>query len=220
MKKILILCLTVLCNSVSAQTVNFEWLKSLSGSNNDVIRGVCMDTSGNIYATGSFSGTTTFGNHNLVSTGATDIFIIKLNSSGNLVWSKVLGSPTLDFAFDIDCEPNGTIYVTGGFRQTINFSTSISLSSTGQMDVFTAKFDTNGNCIWAKTATGTESDYGNEIVVTNNSNVSIIGNTEGTLNIDATAYVSSSPAENDIFMAKFSPTGVLLWSKHFGNAGV
>jgi hypothetical protein len=178
MKRIVItVAVGLLCFSLQAQTASYEWLKSLSGLNDDVARGVCLDSLSNAYITGSFSGTTTIGGQTLTSNGATDIFIAKLSSNGNLVWAKSFGSVSLDYSFDIDCEPEGNFFITGGFRQTMTLQPNTTLSSTGGFDLFTAKFNTNGDCLWAKTATGTSSEYGNEIVTTFNGNVAVIGNT-------------------------------------------
>jgi hypothetical protein len=89
MKRIVItVAVGLLCFSLQAQTASYEWLKSLSGLNDDVARGVCLDSLSNAYITGSFSGTTTIGGQTLTSNGATDIFIAKLSSNGNLVWAK------------------------------------------------------------------------------------------------------------------------------------
>ena len=57
---------------VQAQTPSYEWLQSLSGSNDDVARGVCLDNLSNIYISCSFSGTTTIGGQTLTSNGGTD----------------------------------------------------------------------------------------------------------------------------------------------------
>ncbi|MBX3043790.1 MAG: SBBP repeat-containing protein [Ignavibacteriae bacterium] len=207
-------------STINAQNVSFDWLKSLGGPNNDVLRGVCIDSSGNIYATGSFIGTTSIANQNFVSNGATDIIVNKFDSIGNLLWAKSLGSVSFDYAFDIDCEPNGNFYITGGFRQTLNFSPSISLISSGEMDLFTAKFDTLGNCIWAKSATGYSSEYGNEIVTTANGNVAVIGNTQGTIvfTTDTLFHMDST----DLFLVKYDSNGNEIWCKGLpglGNAG-
>ena len=281
MKKLVAtLAVGLLCISLHAQTANYEWLKSFSGSKDDVARGVCLDSVSNAYVTGSFSATTSIGGQTLTSIGATDIFIAKFSSNGNLVWAKSFGSVSLDYAFDIDCEPEGNFIITGGFRQSMTLLPNTTLSSTGGFDLFTAKFNTNGDCVWAKTATGTSSEYGNEIVTTFNGNVAVIGDTQGTMIIESDTLIhldstdlfvvkydangnkiwskglpgmdnaggraissdgfentyiagsfegdiimdtlvlnSTTPPNNDIFISKFSPGGVLIWAKQFGGTG-
>ena len=196
---------------IQAQIQSYEWLKSLSGLNDDVARGVCLDSMSNIYITGSFSGTTTLGGQTLTSNGATDIFIAKLNTNGNLVWAKSLGSVSLDYAFDIDCESGGDFFITGGFRQTMTLMPNTIITSTGGLDLFTAKFNTNGDCLWAKTATGLASDYGNEIVVGDNNNICVIGNTNGQMIFGSDTLFHAD--STDLFMATYNSTGNLLWVK-------
>lgn len=205
---------------LQAQIPNYEWLKSLSGLNDDIVRGVCLDSMSNIYITGSFSGTTTIGGQTLTSNGATDIFIAKLNANGNLVWAKSFGSVSLDYAFDIDCEAGGNFFITGGFRQAMTLLPNITISSTGGLDLFTAKFNTNGDCLWARAATGLASEYGNEIVVGDNNNVCVIGNTNGQMifGIDTLFHADST----DLFIASYNSSGNLLWVKGipgYGKAG-
>ena len=74
-KRIIFFILLFLPNLITAQTSGFEWLKSLSGSNDDVVRGVCIDSVGNIYATGTF----TDGANSITSTGGVDSNISKIS---------------------------------------------------------------------------------------------------------------------------------------------
>ena len=221
MKRIVItVAVCLLCISLQAQTASYDWLKSLSGSNDDVARGVCLDSLSNAYITGSFSGTTTIGGQTLTSNGATDIFIAKLNANGNLVSAKSFGSVSLDYAFDIDCEAGGNFFITGGFRQTMTLMPNTTITSTGGLDLFTAKFNTNGDCLWAKTAIGTSSEYGNEIVATFNGNVAVIGNTQGTIFIESDTLLHLD--STDLFVVKYDANGNKIWSKGLpgmGNAG-
>jgi hypothetical protein len=196
---------------IQAQIPSYEWLKSLSGLNDDVARGVCLDSISNMYITGTFSGTTTIGGQTLTSNGASDIFIAKLNANGNLFWAKSFGSVSLDYAFDIDCEAGGNFFITGGFRQTMTLMPNTTITSTGGIDLFTAKFNTNSDCLWAKTGTGLASEYGNEIVVGDNINVCVIGN-----KIEQMIFGSDTLSHDDstdLFMATYNSTGNLLWVK-------
>ena len=219
MRKIIVtLAISLFGLTLEAQTASYEWLKSLSGSNDDVARGVCLDSLSNAYVTGSFSGTTSLGGQTLTSNGATDIFIAKFSSNGNLVWAKSFGSVSLDYAFDIDCEPEGSFFITGGFRQAMTLQPNTTLSSTGGFDLFTAKFNTNGDCLWAKTSTGTASEYGNEIVATFNGNVAVIGNTQGTMIIESDTLIHLD--STDLFVVKYDANGNKIWSKGLPGMGI
>lgn len=216
-KAFVTIALSVFSMFSQAQTASFEWLTSLSGANDDVVRGVCLDSLSNCYITGSFSGTTVIGGQTLTSNGATDIFVAKLNSVGDLVWAMSFGSISLDLAFDIDCEPGGVFCITGGFRQTMTIQPDITLNSTGGLDHFAAQFDPDGNCLWAATASGTASEYGNEIVVTSNGNSVVIGNTQGTMAFGSDTLPHAD--NTDIFLVKYDVNGNRIWSKGLPGIG-
>ena len=70
---------------------NIIWAKSAGGTGNDFSNGITTDASGNIYMTGSFgSSSITFGSNILINAGVnySDIFIVKYDSSGNVLWAK------------------------------------------------------------------------------------------------------------------------------------
>lgn len=88
-----LLLLLSLSLGITAQTPSFTWAKSFGGSGNDWGLAITTDPTGNMYTTGSFSGTVDFdpgpGSFTLTSSGG-DIFISKLDAAGNFVWAKKL----------------------------------------------------------------------------------------------------------------------------------
>ncbi|CAN5527051.1 hypothetical protein BH11BAC2_BH11BAC2_00850 [soil metagenome] len=88
MKKVfLLLLLSCFTGILSAQTVGLQWVKQLGGNDYDAGKAIAVDASGNVYTTGAFSGTADFdpglGVYNLTSAGENDIFLSKLDASGN-----------------------------------------------------------------------------------------------------------------------------------------
>jgi hypothetical protein len=106
------------------QDGSFLWAKSLSGSNGGGIqsRSIKLDTLDNVYTSGFFARSIDFdpgdGVYNLIDNGMADVFISKLDSSGNFVWAKQLGGANEDLSFSIDLDKNGDIYSTGYFSYT------------------------------------------------------------------------------------------------------
>jgi hypothetical protein len=191
------------------------WVKQAGGSS-DYESGysVSTDTSGNSYLTGSFQGSAIFDSIHLTSFGKMDIFVAKYDSNGNCLWAKQLGGNDNDLGYGISTDVWGNCYVTGYFTGTASFGT-VQLTATGSNDIFVAKFDANGNCIWAKSAGGTNNNYGFGI------SVDIMGNSyvTGLFNGNATfgaIQLQSYNMSTDIFITKYDPNGNCLWAKHAG----
>lgn len=95
------------------------WAKHFNSGGNDVGTGITVDGSGNVYTTGSFLGTVDFdpgaGTANLTSTGSTDIFVVKLNSSGSYVWAVRAGGGGADAGNGIALDSSNNVHVTGNY---------------------------------------------------------------------------------------------------------
>src|SRR5205814_3157436 len=115
------------------------------------------------------------GVYNLISAGGYDIFIWKLNLSGNLVWAKAMGSPNQETANAIAVDGAGNVYTTGVFHDTCDFDpgpSTYNLTAPGQEHIFVSKLNASGNFIWAKQMGGTAyGNIGHSIVLDASSNV-------------------------------------------------
>src|SRR5688572_1946413 len=104
-------------------TGNLLWARSFSSSSEVKVNSVAVDGAGNIYATGYFFGTVDMdpeaGVTNFTSAGNEDIFIVKLTSSGSLMWAKQIGSTSNDMAVAIHVDGFGNLYTTGTYRGTV-----------------------------------------------------------------------------------------------------
>ncbi|MFL5752576.1 MAG: SBBP repeat-containing protein [Bacteroidia bacterium] len=203
---------------------NFVWAKKFGGAENYTF-GISVDDSNNVFVTGRFLGTADFdpgsGVYNLVSAGYYDIFISKLNASGNLVWAKGIGSAGLDMGSSVKADNTGSLYVTGFFRDTLDFDPGAGVTtfmSGGGDDVFLSKFDTSGNQIWTRQISGTADEDGNSLAVDADGNCYVTGLFVGTANFDPGLTNSSrtSNGAEDIYIAKYDPSGGLAWVKSFG----
>ncbi|MES2477923.1 MAG: SBBP repeat-containing protein [Bacteroidota bacterium] len=146
------------------------WVKQIGGPNNDIGKGIDVTDSGYVYITGNFSGKVDFDistldadTNYITSKGANDIFLAKLDLSGNFLWAKAVGEADADCA-GMSCKADlwGNVVVTGVFSDTVNFdprpTKSYVLNSAGNHDVFVMKFDLSSNFIWAKRFGGTLED--------------------------------------------------------------
>lgn len=123
-------------------TGTFVWTRQMGGTLADGANSVTLDASGNIFTTGSFTDIADFnpgtGTNNLTSTGAADVFISKLDNSGNYVWAKKFGGTSADFGISVSVNSAGYIYTTGTFNGTANFNPNgtFNLTSGGSYDIF------------------------------------------------------------------------------------
>ena len=135
-----------------SQSPSWLWAKSAGGTLNDPARSVTADASGNIIAVGYFfSPTITFGSTTLIKTVTTgsfiaDMFIVKYDASGNVLWAKSAGGTSVDYARSVTADASGNIIVAGSFQ-----SATITFGSTTLTDgEFIVKYDTAGTVIWAE----------------------------------------------------------------------
>ncbi len=136
---------------------NFIWAKRMGGFIQDWGHSIAMDGSGNVYTTGFFAGTADFdpgaGTSNLTSAGWVDIFISKLDATGNFGWAKSIGGIYDDIAYSIAVDSSGNVYTNGYFSGTVDFDPGAGTSnliSVGGADIFVHKM---GQC---SNTTGTD----------------------------------------------------------------
>ncbi len=207
---------------------NFVWAKRIGGSGNDVSYSVAVDAAGNVYTTGLFSSAADFdpgaGTFNLFSTGGSDIFVSKLDSSGNFIWAKQIGSLDNDISYSIAVDASGNIYTTGIFHASADFnpnSGTFNLSPVGNYDIFVSKLDASGNFVWAKQMGGTGNDIGNSVAIDTAGNVYTTGFFSDSADFDPSAgtFNLQSGFYPGIFVSKLDSAGNFLWAKKMGGAG-
>ena len=227
---VFILSLSFSLTSVSTPSA-YAWSSAqaavsvFGGSTSDVGYSIAVDSLGNVYTTGSFSGTVDFnpgtGVENLTSAGGNDIFVSKLDSSGNFVWAKRLGGTAGDDGFGIAVDSSGNVYTTGSFFGTADFDPGAGvadLTSAIERDVFVSKLDSSGNFVWAKRFGGASADVGRVIAVDSSGNVYTTGYFNGTVDFDPGAGVANltSAGGNDSFVLKLDSLGDFIWAKQLG----
>ena len=216
MKRLLsILLFITLSFLLFAQAPEWLWAESAGGNNYDGGSGISTDGDGNVYVTGNFSGTASFGSFNLTSSGSSDIFVAKMDANGNWLWVENAGGSSDDCGFGISTDVDGNVYITGYFDYSANFG-SFNLTSNGAYDIFVAKMDPNGNWLWAESAGGSDLEYGIAICTDSNGNVYVTGIFEGTASFGS--FDLPSNGDDDIFVAKMDPNGNWLWAKNAGGS--
>ena len=205
---------------------NFIWAKRMGSSSFELGHSIALDSSGNVYTTGYFSGTVDFdpgaGTFNLTSSvGGYDIFISKLDSSGNFIWAKRMGSTSTDYGYSIALDASGNVYTTGIFGGTVDFdpgSGTFNLTSGVNFEIFISKLDSSGNFLWAKAMGASSDDNRKSIALDASGNAYTTGNFQGTVDFDpgAGTFNLTPAGYNDIFVCKLNPSGNFLWAKAMG----
>ncbi len=204
---------------------SFVWAKNLGGADDDAGTSIFVESNGNVYVTGGFEGTVDFNpggsTFNLVSSGGADIFIAKYESDGSFVLAKNVGGTSFDAGSSISVDGNGKIYVTGFFEGKADFDPGESifnLTSVGSVDIFIAKYSSDGSFVWANSAGSSSDDAGNSISVDGNGNVYVTGGFEGTADFDpgGGTFNLTSAGLFDIFIAKYSSDGSFVWANSVG----
>jgi len=185
MKKIafLIIC-TISSFSVQSQSPGWLWANSAGDGNSfDNVRDVTTDHSGNVIAVGYFSGIScNFNSTILTSGGSSDMFVVKFDPLGNLLWVKSAGRAFQDGAMAVTTDAAGNIFAAGFFHSdTISFGSIKLANASGNIcaglceDIFMVKYDAGGNVLWAKSAGGPDSDGVNSIAIDASGNIIISG---------------------------------------------
>lgn len=211
-------------------TGNILWAKRLGGTSTESGAALALDASGNIYITGFFIGTADFdpgsGVQNLTSTAANiDLFLAKYDASGNYIWAKRMGGSGSETGTALAIDASGNCYVTGNFSGTADFdpdaATTQNLVSTGNADIFLAKYNASGNYIWAKAMGSVDVDAGNGVAVDASGNSYITGLFRGTADFDPGPAVQNllHAGAGDIFLAKYDASGNYVWAKRIGGSG-
>lgn len=205
---------------------NFVWVKQLGGTASPSIpKGIAQDGAGNIYVAGYFSGTADFDPGApmvlLTSAGVEDVFITKLDASGNYIWAKQIGSSTIEHCTGIALDTSANVYTTGFFYNVVDFdpnATVYNLTSAGNNDVFISKLDSAGNFVWAKQLSGSSFEVGYALTTDIKGNVYSTGFFLGTVDFDPGAGVQKLSASGayDMFISKLDASGNFVWAKQFG----
>ncbi len=202
---------------------NALWAKTFGGIDGDVGNGISVDASGNIYITGWYSSPTiTFGTYTLTNSGSStsDIFIVKLNQAGTTLWAKNAGGALADRGLSIKFDASGNVFVTGGFSSaTANFGSTVLTNAGTSNDFFIAKYDTNGNELWAKSAGGSSPDVGYSVATDTLGNAYVTGMFSSTsINFGTGALTNAGAATQDLFAVKYNASGTAVWSSRHGGS--
>jgi PKD repeat protein len=181
------------------------WSRRFGGAALDAGNGVAMDRSGNVVATGIFTGAADFGTGTLPTSGGNEVFVAKYASAtGAAMWSSAHGGTGIDTATGVVSDGADDVVVTGFFNATASFG-GPSMASAGSDDIFVAKYaGATGAHRWSRSYGGILSDRGSSVAVDAANNVLVTGSFSDV--VDFGGGPLTSPAGNmDAFLLKLAP---------------
>lgn len=207
---------------------NFVWAKSFNGTAfaASIGHSITVDKDDNIYTTGYFqNGTVDFdpgsGTINLTPAGSSDMFISKIDASGNGIWAKNIGGSSAQAMGNcIKTDGLGNVYTTGNFFDGTIYADAFLLSNFGPDDVLIIKSDSLGNVVWAKKMSGADDSRGYSLAVDSSGNVYTTGLFKITCDFDPGLGVQNMTAvgDYDIFISKLNSLGNYIWVKTIGGS--
>src|ERR1051326_3262910 len=193
---------------------NFVWAESISGNVEDIGFSITTDDSLHVFATGYFQGTADLDPgpsvSNFTAQGYEDIYIVKLDSAGSLVWARQLGGNggiSEEAAYGIVVDDSGNVYTAGEHGYNADFDPGPGTFYLGLPGGFISKLDVDGNFVWAKNFIGTGTVRNYSLVRDNNGNIY----STGTFSDTAFGFVCAG--NYDAFFLKLNSTGNTIWVK-------
>jgi hypothetical protein len=214
------------------------WIVQGAGPDDDSGQSLAFDKDGNIYLTGSFTNSATFGSTNgktktVTGTGVT-IFLAKYRPSGTLVWvqtgAAVFAEQNDGIGVAVD-PAAGTVYIAGASQGNTMFSsangTVNSVPGVGTWHMYLAKYDTDGNFKWGQTNAASPNSLTYGIAVDDKDNAYVTGWLEDTTTFSSNdskdiTVTGFSPAQttgdfpDDVFLVKYDRNGNVKWVNHIG----
>jgi hypothetical protein len=167
---------------------NILWSKMIGGFDDDEIYSIVKTSDKNYVLTGYTKSSTPAGMDNY------NALIMKIDSSGNLLWAKVYGGMNPDCGLSVIEAKNKDIIVSG-------FTSSI---GAGSSDMLLMRTDSTGNLKWFKSYGGTDSEAGNSLVELDNGDIACVGTT-----------IVTSTGTSNIVCIKTDSTGQLKWQNKY-----
>ncbi len=167
-----------------------QWNRTWGGSYTDYYTAITVDSSDNIYLTGS---TDSYG------AGESDMFLVKYNNLGELQWNKTWGGSEDDRGLAVSLDSSENIYIAG---TTKSYAVQLENTQLLREDICLLKYDSLGELQWNRTWGGTNMDFCTAMVIDSNDNIYLAGST-----------ASYAEIVLDMCIVVYDNSGGFLWYK-------
>ncbi len=187
---------------------NLEWSRYFGGNFTDTPEGIVQTTDNGFIIAGGSDSTDTDISGNL---GTYDFWVIRISSTGELVWEKSFGGSQIDEARAIINSDDGNFIIAGDTRSSDNDVSN----NKGAADLWLIKISPNGDLIWEKTIGGSSFDVARDIVISQNDGFIISGSSRSSDN-----DVAINKGQNDAWILKVDNNGNLQWERTVGGSNI
>ncbi|HXB13933.1 MAG TPA: hypothetical protein VNZ45_18230, partial [Bacteroidia bacterium] len=199
-----------------------KWLWAKEGANNLGTLcdpwAICTDTPGNVFIVGLDNGGVHFGSQFINTSGSPGgAFIVKYDSSGNVIWAKQGINAFTDYSWGnaVVADKSGCSYMFGTFANNVSFSTFTLTSGNNGATTFLVKYGPGGNVIWAKQSqNGSFPDYSKACAaaIDQKDNIYVTGYFAGTTTFGAYT-LQSNQNSGGVFVVKYDSAGNVIWAR-------
>jgi hypothetical protein len=190
------------------------WSLIFGGADLETPASIAVDSLGNVYVAGTFSGTINVGAEQLVSAGGTDGFLAKFDALGAVQWVAGFGDAADQGLTAVGVDPSNNVFIAGYFAGVLAFVGGATYTANGR-DAFLAKLGDTGAYLWSKKLGAAGNQGATALAVNAAGEVVFGGNFEGTL-ICPIGCINSVGGQ-DIFLFKYDGQGQQQWIKAFGD---
>jgi hypothetical protein len=179
------------------------WTNQIGSNSWDSAKAISIGSDGSIYIAGDANASV----DGQAYLGSSDAFITKLSPNGTKLWTKQIGTSSVDQTSGLASGSDGSIYITGYTEGSINGA-----ANAGFSDSFLAKFSIEGIQLWTNQIGSNSWDSAKAISIGSDGSIYIAGDANGS--VDGQAYFGSS----DAFLVKYNSSGTKLWTKQIGTS--
>lgn len=181
---------------------NLVWSRQIGTAAFDYSYDVAVDATGNAYISGVTEGS--LGGPNI---GTWDAFLTKYDGTGNVVWTRQIGTEDYDYSLGITVDPFGNAYVSGWTFGSLG-GPNVGDPDAPTSDAFLTKYDGAGNLLWSRQigAAGDDASFGVAVDAAGNAYITGLVNGIG----------GPGGGSGDAFLTKYDGAGNLVWSRQIG----
>jgi hypothetical protein len=204
----LVITITQEASPPGAPSVRLRWQKAMGGTLLDYASSIDQTTDGGYIIAGvtnSHEGDIT-NNH-----GESDMWVVKLDSSGNIVWQKTLGGSGFDEGSSVIGTPDGGYAIAGNTNSADGDVTGY--HDGGRRDMWVVKLNSNGNIIWQKALGGSQDETAYSIIATPDGGYAVAGSATST-----NGDVTGNKGRSDVWVVKLNANGNIMWQKNLGGS--